>query len=89
MVKKIAIKMVIAILITVLIGFISNSLMPILGNDVALGQLQNDDAYFVAMQAWQTTQQWLSLAIAAVWAVVIALITKDVYIEMKNKKENI
>ena len=95
MVKKILIKLVIAIIITTIIAWVSNSLMPILGNDVALGQLQNDDAYFVAMNAWQDLQNWLGIATAIVWLVIVYLIGKDIYKEIKlynlikNSKENV
>ena len=84
--KKIVIKIVIAIILTVIIGFISSSLMPILGIDVALSQLENDDAYFIAMQSWHQIQNCLGVAAGLIWLVCIALIIKDVYNFIKNKK---
>ena len=82
---KILMKLVIAILITIAIAMISTTLMPILGNDIAVDQLKNDDAYFVAMQAWYSTNNWLSLAAAAVWAWFAASIGVDIYKHYKNK----
>ena len=95
MVKKIVLKIVVAIVLTVLISFVSNSLMPILCNDIALGQLQHDDAYFLAMEAWYRIHNWLGVATAIVWLIVTALIGKDIYNAIKihnvikNTKENI
>ena len=91
---KILMKLVIAILITIVIGMISTALMPILGNDIAIDQLKNDDAYFVAMQAWYSINNWLSLAAAAVWAWFAASIGVDIYkhqeklIQICNSKLN-
>ena len=82
---KILMKLVIAILITIALGMISTTLMPILGNDIAVDQLKNDDAYFVAMQAWYSTNNWLNLAAAAVWAWFTASIGVDIYKHYKNK----
>lgn len=82
---KILMKLVIAILITIVIGMISTTLMPVLGNDIAVDQLKNDDAYFVAMQVWYSTNNWLSLAAAAVWALFTVSIGVDIYKHYKNK----
>lgn len=82
---KILMKLVIAILITIAIAIISTTLMPILGNDIAIDQLKNDDAYFVAMQAWYSVNNLLSLVIAAVWAWFAASIGVDIYKHYKNK----
>lgn len=86
--KKILVKLIIAIILTIIIGAISNTFMPLLGNDVAIGQLQNDDAYFIAMQAWYTAQYWLGIAAALIWIITGGLIAKDMYNYIKNKKEN-
>ena len=82
---KILLKLAIAILITIAIAMISTTLMPVLGNDIAIDQLKNDDVYFVAMQAWYNTNNWLSLAVAAVWAWFAASAGVDIYKHYKNK----
>lgn len=82
--KKILIRLVLAIVLTLIVGFVSDSLMPIFGNDVALDQLEHEDFNFVAMQAWQNLQNWLTIAVAAIWTLTTAFIIKDFY---KNKKE--
>ena len=82
---KILMKLVIAILITIAIVMISTTLMPILGNDIAIDQLKNDDVYFVAMQAWYSVNNLLSFVVAAVWAWFAASIGVDIYKHYKNK----
>ena len=84
--RKIIVKFLIALLISFAIVAVSQSLMPILGNDVAIGQLKNDDFYFVAMNTWHQTNYYLGLAAAAVWAIFGASISIDIYKYMKNKK---
>lgn len=86
--QKIIVKFLIAVLITLAIVIVSRSLMPILGNDVAIGQLENDDFYFVAMNTWHQTNYYLGLVTAAVWALFGASISIDIYKYIKNKKEN-
>lgn len=87
MAKKIVVKAVVAVILTLVIGLISNSLMPILGNDVALLQLQNYDDYFVAMNVWHNIQNGLNVAVGIVWVVTACLIGRDIYKGIKNKKE--
>lgn len=86
--RKIIVKFLIALLISFAIMAVSQSLMPILGNDVAIGQLENDDFYFVAMNTWHQTNYYLGLVAAVVWAIFGASISVDIYKYMKNKKEN-
>lgn len=86
MIKKILLKATIAITLSIVISLICNSLVPILSNEIALGQLENDNAYFIALQAWNQAQYYFGLATAAVWAACIASISVDVYKYMKNKK---
>ncbi len=86
--RKIIVKFLIAMFISFAIMAVSQSLMPLLGNDVAIGQLENDDFYFVAMNTWYQTNYYLGLATAFVWALFGASISVDIYKYMKNKKEN-
>lgn len=86
--KKVITKLVVAAILTVIICLISNSLMPLFGNDVALGQLEHDDAYFIAMNTWHTINYWMTMAAAIVWIVTGGLITRDIYKYIKIKKEN-
>ena len=86
MAKKIGFKVIVALVITIILSFVSSSLMPTFGNDVALGQLQNEDYYFVAMQAWHNTQNWLSAITGIIWLVTAIFIIKDIYQKMKEKQ---
>ena len=82
--KKILVRLILAVVLTLIIGFVSDSLMPIFGNDIALGQLEHEDFNFVAMQTWQNLQNWLTIVVVVIWTLTAAFIIKDFY---KNKKE--
>lgn len=88
--SKILVKVVIAILLSVVLAFVANMLMPVLGNDVAIDQFKNDDAYFIAMESWQSIQQVLTYSNVAIWSLTIGFIVRDIYnyVKTKTKKEN-
>lgn len=86
MIKKVLLKATIAIILCGILAVVSNSLMPILGNELAIGQLENDNAYFIAMTSWHQMNYYLGLAGAAIWAFTITNISIDIYKYMKNKK---
>ena len=86
--KKILIKLLIAILLSLVIALISNSIMPLLGNDIAIGQLEHDDGYFIAMNAWHQTNFYLGLVAAAIWVFTGLGICIDVSKFIKEKYEN-
>lgn len=85
--RKIIVKIVIAILLTIAISFISTSLMPVLGNDVAINQLENDDAYFIAMNTWHQINNYLNWGIALIWLGITVSITVDIYKIIKTRME--
>ena len=86
--KKILVKIIIGVILSLLIVFITNSLMPVMGNEVALGQLENDNTYFLAMQEWQNLQNRLSAVNICVWMVICMLIGIDIYEYIKKKNNN-
>lgn len=86
--KKILIKIIIGVILSLLIVFITNSLMPVMGNEVALGQLENDNAYFLAMQEWQNLQNRLSAVNICVWMVICMLIGIDIHEYIREKNNN-
>lgn len=83
--KKVLTKLLIAILLSLILALISNSMMPLLGNDIAIGQLEQDDGYFIAMNTWYKTNYYLGLAGAAIWAITGISICIDVSKFIKNK----
>lgn len=85
---KIGIRVAIAVLLSILLVFVSNMLMPTLGNDIAVDQLKNDDAYFMAMETWHNIQNVLTYTGIAIWSLTAGFIVRDIYIYVKNKKEN-
>ena len=85
---KIGIRVVIAVLLSILLVFVSNMLMPTIGNDIAVDQLKNDDAYFMAMETWHNIPNVLTYTGIAIWSLTAGFIVRDIYIYVKNKKEN-
>ena len=85
---KIGIRIAIAVLLSILLVFVSNMLMPTLGNDIAIDQLKNDDAYFMAMETWHNIQNVLTYTGVIIWFLTAGFIVRDIYIYVKNKKEN-
>lgn len=52
LVVKLVAKILIAVILCGILSFTVTSLMPTFGNDVAMGQLENNDVGFVAMETW-------------------------------------
>lgn len=61
--------------------------MPVLGNDVAVNQLKNDDAYFIAMNTWHQVNNYLNWGIALIWLGITVSITVDIYKIIKTRME--
>ena len=88
LIQKIAIKTIITILILVLISVILTAIMPTFSNDMALGQLENDDVSFMLMETWNKIQNGVAILQSLISAVCIGSIGVDVYKFSKNNKEN-
>jgi hypothetical protein len=61
LIKKLTIKVILTVLICAVISLVLAAVMPVFGNDVALGQLENDDVSFIAMEAWNRVQNGVEL----------------------------
>jgi hypothetical protein len=70
---------IIALAFTIILNIFSSFFMPVLGNEAAIGQLNNDNAYFYAMQAWQNAQNWTITAEILIWLVAAVFIIKRFY----------
>ena len=88
LITKVVIKVLIAILLCTLISFVVTAFAPHISNDVALGQLQNDDMSFTIMQTWNQVLNlvgWVQAGIAIVCGIAVG---RDTYKYFKNRKEN-
>lgn len=83
-----AIKITIAIALCFIITLAANAFAPHLINDLAIGQLENDDISWSLMQSWYAVQNALTAIEFVVFAVCGGSIGVDIYHFFKTKGEN-
>ena len=85
--KKVIVYIIIAIILTVALSWVEVALMPVLTNDMALGQLDNDDAAFIAWESWTRLQVAFDYIRIGIWAACGFSVGTQIY--KHYKKENI
>lgn len=88
-IKKVATKFIIMLIICFLLGIMFTAFVPIMNNNMALTQMENSDALFLAQQAWIRIQNVFYLMEIAIIAFYIGSMGIDIFKYVKNKKENI
>ena len=90
-IKKVATKFVIMLILCFLLGTMFTALVPIVNNNIALTQMENSDALFVAQQSWIRIQNVFYLIEVAIVIIYMGSMGIDIfkYVKNKNKKENI
>ena len=83
---KIITKIVVAVLICVWLASFANGFAPIIGNDIALGQLENSDANFALMQAWTQLQNRIHMTQGGIGALCVLGVIYDVIEYMFTRK---
>ena len=83
-----AVKITIAIALCFILTLVANAFAPHLTNDLAIGQLENDDISWSLMQSWYAVQNALTAIKFVVFAVCGGSIGVDVYHYFKEKGEN-
>lgn len=86
--KKVIAYIIIAVILTVVLSWVEAALMPVLNNDMALGQLENDDAAFIAWESWNRLQVAFTYIKIGVWAACGFTVGKNVYKYHKENKVN-
>ena len=89
LVSKTVVKVSSAIILCVVVSLIISSLAPHLSNDLALGQLENDDMSWTLMNGWYQIQQYSGWIYAIIGLAFGASISKDFYSYFKSREENI
>ena len=79
LVSKCIVKIAIAIILCVTISILISSFTPHLSNDMALGQLENDDMSWSLMNAWYQIQSYSGWIYGIVIAWCIFSISKECY----------
>ena len=81
--------LLVALFASLFVGFLTKALAPTFGIDMALGQLENDDASFAVWQSWLILQEILNGIAILIWIIAAVIIFVQVYKYIKNKnKEN-
>jgi hypothetical protein len=89
LIKKIIIRVVIMIIICVFTTSLSSAVSAIVGNYVALDQMQNDDFAFIIKEMYNNfLKPFCSFAGAVTVGYVVGISTYDVIKFIKNKKED-
>ena len=81
-------KIIMAITFCILLTMAASTVAPHMSNDVAMGQLENDDMSWSIMQSWYMVQNALGAIKFIIFAVCGCSIGVDVYKYFKIKGEN-
>lgn len=79
LIKRSLIKIAFALVIWFLLAILASALMPVLTNDMALGQLENDDVSFMMWESWQYIDTGIRIAQMLVCVICGASISEDIY----------
>lgn len=83
-VSSIAVAIVISLLFTLLL----TALIPLISNEMALGQLANDNFSWLALQSWQAIVSILSFGFySIVWLICLLNIIRNTAKYVKNRKD--
>ena len=88
LVVKSAIKICIAVAICAIISIALTNFAPHISNDMAMGQLTNDDFAWSAMQTWNNFVSAAHYAQAGIGVICTGMIGIDIVKYVKNRKEN-
>lgn len=86
--KKSIMKIAIAVILCACLSMVVSNFAPHISNDVAMGQLENDDTSWSIMQTWNQALQGVELVQAGICIVCIYSVGKDTIKYFKNRKEN-
>lgn len=86
-IKSIA-KIVLAIVLCAILSMAVSNLAPHITNDMAIGQLENDDMSWTAMQTWNNVIMFVPVAQAGIGIVCGLSVSKDTIKYIKSRKEN-
>ncbi len=85
---KSIVKIFIAIVLCIILSMAISSFAPHISNDVAIGQLENDDVGWTIMQTWNYILQSAGLAKIGIGIICIISVGKDTIKYIKSRKEN-
>ena len=86
-IKRSILKTAVAIILCSTIGIIVTSFAPHLTNDLALGQLENNDMSWSIFQTWYQVQNFMGVVYFVIVLGFIYSIGKDVFNYIERKKD--
>ena len=81
-------KLIIILVICGALGIVTDSIYPLLLNNVAMGQLENDNLYFVIVNEWDAIVRIIAVFQSIIAGIGLYYISKDVYNYFNRKREN-
>lgn len=81
-------KLIIVLVICGALGIVVDSIYPLLLNNVAMGQLENDNLYFVIVNEWDAIVRIIAIFQSIIAGIGLYYISKDVYNYFNRKREN-
>lgn len=86
LIRSIVIRVAIAAVLIAVLSLVLGAIMPTFGNDIALGQLENDDVSFMQMEIWNKIQNGVTTVQYIITGICGVLIGTDVYKFIKSKE---
>ena len=81
-------KLIIILVICSTLGIVADSIYPILLNNVAMGQLENDNLYFVIINEWDAIVRIVAVLQSIIAGIGLYYISTDIYNYFNRKREN-
>lgn len=88
LISKSMVKIFVAIVLCAILSMAVANFAPHISNDMAIGQLENDDMSWTAMQTWNNIILFVPVAQAGIGIVCGLSVGKDTIKYIKNRKEN-
>lgn len=88
LITKSIVKIFIAIVLCSILSMAVSNFAPHITNDMVIGQLENDDMSWTAMQTWNQALQAVGWVQAGIGVVCVGSVGKDTIKYIKNRKEN-
>lgn len=88
LISKSMVKIFVAIVLCAILSMAVSNFAPHITNDMAIGQLENDDMSWTAMQTWNNVILFVPVAQAGIGIMCGLSVGKDTIKYIKSRKEN-
>ena len=86
-IKKLIMKIACFTLFSIIVFTVMSIIAPTINNDIALGQLSNDDVSFMMWEGWNKTKQLVGIMYGCILVGFVGTIGYDTYKFIKTKGE--